>query len=95
MIFAVRTVHRKYMEETGNLGEYHHFTQEIWLDEGLTEQQSEEILIHEILEAIKDIYILKYPHIILNLYGVALHTLIRDNPGIFAVNESREAEGNG
>lgn len=81
----VITVLRKDMEEEerGNLGEYHHFTQEIWLDQNLTPQGAEEIFIHEILEAIKDIYLLDYPHEILNINGVALHTIIKDNPGIF------------
>lgn len=76
---------RKNMDEEkrSNMGEYHHFTQEIWLDERLTEQQEEEIFIHEILEAIKDIYLLKYSHEILNLNGVMLFALIKDNPGIF------------
>lgn len=77
------TVHRKNMEGRNNLGEYHNFTQEIWLDEGLTEQQSDEIFIHEIFEAIKDIYSLDYSHEILNLNGVVFHAIIRDNPGIF------------
>jgi hypothetical protein len=81
------TVLRKDMEI--NLGEYHHFTQEIWLDEGLTEQCFEEVFLHEILEAIKDIYSLDYPHEILNLIGVVLHAIIKDNPDIF-VEESNE-----
>jgi hypothetical protein len=77
------TVHKKNMEDRSNLGEYHNFTQEIWLDEGLTEQQCEEIFLHEIFEAIKDIYSLDYAHEILNINGVVLHAIIKDNPEIF------------
>lgn len=71
------------MEGRNNLGEYHNFTQEIWIDEGLTEQCGEEIFIHELLEAIKDIYSLRYSHKILNFYGVVLHAIIKDNPEMF------------
>lgn len=88
----VVTVHRKNMEARINLGEYHHFTQEIWLDEGLTEQCCEEVFIHEVLEAIKDIYSLDYDHGILNLIGVALFTIIKDNPDIFEAERKEEVE---
>jgi len=79
------SIHFKNMDDENreNMGEYHHFTQEIWLDERMTVQQCEEVFIHELLEAIKDIYILKYPHGVLNTIGVALHTIIKDNPEIF------------
>lgn len=78
-------VRRTDMEARGTLGEYHRFNQEIWLDKRLTEQCAEEIFIHEILEAIKDIYSLDYPHEILNLYGVVLHAIITDNPELMEV----------
>lgn len=81
--YIIRVIRKKDAMEY-NLGEYHHFTQEIWLDEELTEQQTEEIFIHEILEAIKDIYSLDYPHEILNTNGVALHAFIKDNPEVFS-----------
>lgn len=82
--YIITVLRRKgVMEERGNLGEYHHITQELWIDEELTEQQAEEIFIHEILEAFKDIYLLKYSHDILNLNGVMLHALIKDNPDMF------------
>ena len=70
-------------EHKENMGEYHHFTQEIWLDERMTVRQCEEVFIHELLEAIKDIYLLEYPHGVLNVNGVVLHSIIRDNPEIF------------
>lgn len=79
------SIHFKNMddEHKENMGEYHHFTQEIWLDERMTVQQCQEVFVHELLEAIKDIYLLDYPHEILNINGVVLHSIIKDNPEIF------------
>lgn len=67
------------MLERGHQGEYHPMTQRIFLDDAMTLQQREEILIHEILEAIISIYDINIEHRDLNLLGVVIHQVIKDN----------------
>lgn len=63
------------------LGEYSSFEQRISIAEGLTEQQKNETLIHEILEAINDIYELGLDHDEqLCKLSVAIHQIVVDNP---------------
>lgn len=63
------------------LGEYSSFEQRISLSEGLTEQQKNETLIHEILEAINDIYELGLDHDEqLCKLSVVIHQIVVDNP---------------
>lgn len=62
------------------IGEYSHFEQKIVLAEGLTEQQQNETLIHEILEAIDAIYELGLDHDEqLSKLSVIIHQIIQDN----------------
>ena len=63
------------------LGEYSPFEQRIKIATGLTKQQRDETLIHEILEAINDIYELGLDHNEqLCKLSVALHQILVDNP---------------
>lgn len=63
------------------LGDYSPFEQKIRLAEGLTSQQKEETLIHEVLEAINDIYELGLEHDEqLCKLSVAIHQIVVDNP---------------
>lgn len=65
----------------GRLGEYSSFEQAIRLAEGLTSQQRKETLIHEVLEAINDIYELGLEHDEqLCKLSVAIHQIVVDNP---------------
>jgi hypothetical protein len=65
--------------ESKALGEYAPIRQEILIDENLTKQQKQEVLIHEILEAIGSIYKLDMLHDDLNIIGIALHQIFKDN----------------
>lgn len=70
--------------ETGNLGEYSPTAQEIRLDTSLTTQQRQEVFIHEILEAINNIYDLNLDHDNqLCKLSVVLHQILVDNPRLF------------
>lgn len=63
-----------------NLGEYLPFEQKIKLAKGLTRQQKNETLIHEVLEAINDIYELSLEHDEqLCTLSVVIHQIIVDN----------------
>lgn len=62
------------------IGEYSPFEQKIKIAKGLTKQQKEETLIHEVLEAINDIYELGLDHDEqLCVLSVALHQMLVDN----------------
>ncbi len=62
-----------------HVGEYFPRTQEIQIEVAATEQQKEEVLLHEILEAIKTLFDLEIPHPALNTLGVVLHQVLKDN----------------
>lgn len=65
------------------IGEYSSYEQKIKLHPGLTEQQKNETLIHEVLEAINDIYELGLEHDEqLCKLSVAIHQIIVDNNNI-------------
>lgn len=62
------------------IGEYSPFEQTIRIAAGLTKQQEIETLIHEVLEAINDIYELGLDHDEqLCKLSVAIHQIITDN----------------
>ncbi len=65
--------------ERESTGEYHPFLQEIWLDDTLTKQQREEVFVHEVLEAVKDIYDIVLAHKELTLIATVLHQILKDN----------------
>lgn len=66
---------------SSRLGEYSPYEQRIGIAQGLTKQQRDETLIHEILEAINDIYELGLNHDEqLCKLSVALHQIMVDNP---------------
>ena len=66
--------------DTRQIGQYSHRFQEIRIDAGSTEQQKNETLIHEILEAVDCIYDLNLDHDNqLCKLSVILHQIITDN----------------
>ncbi|MGC9338715.1 hypothetical protein [Listeria ivanovii] len=65
------------------LGEYSPFEQVINIAAGLTEQQRFETIIHEVLEAINDIYELGLEHDTqLCKLSVIIHQILTDNKGL-------------
>jgi len=64
-------------------GEYHPRIQTIKIDKDCSEQEREEVFIHEVLEAIKAIYDIQLEHRDLSLLATVLHQVIKDNPEIF------------
>lgn len=77
---------RNILANESRLGEYSPFEQRIRLAEGLTVQQKSETLIHEILEAINDIYELGLEHDEqLCKLSVAIHQIMVDNPQLINV----------
>lgn len=65
------------------IGEYSPFEQKIKLAKDLTDQQQKETLIHEILEAINDIYELGLDHDEqLCKLSAIIHQLVVDNPNL-------------
>jgi len=66
------------------IGQFVPRLQEIQMDPGLTQQQAEEVFIHEVLEAVNYFYKLGLKHSYIATLGVLLHQVIKDNPGVFA-----------
>jgi hypothetical protein len=71
------------MTDRRNMGEYHPRTQTIKIDSDCSKQQSEETLIHELLEAITSIYDIAIEHKDLSNLATVLHQVIKDNPQMF------------
>lgn len=70
----------KILANESRIGEYSPFEQKITLATGLTEQQKNETLIHEILEAINDFYELNLDHDEqLCKLSVVIHQILTDN----------------
>lgn len=70
----------KILANEGRIGEYSPFEQKITLANGLTKQQKNETLIHEILEAVNDLYELNLEHDEqLCKLSVVLHQILVDN----------------
>jgi hypothetical protein len=68
------------MLEKDNEGEYAPLSQEIKIDPLLTAQKRTAVLIHELLEAVNDIYKLDLDHDNqLHSLSVAIHQIITDN----------------
>lgn len=71
---------------SSRLGEYSPIEQKITLAKGLTEQQKNETLIHEILEVINSIYELNLAHDEqLCKLSVAIHQILVDNKSLISV----------
>ncbi len=71
------------------IGEYSPFEQKIKLAKGMTKQQQTETLIHEILEAVNDIYELNLDHDEqLCKLSVVLHQIISDNKTLISALRS-------
>ena len=71
------------MTDRQHTGEYHPRIQTIKIDKDCSEQEREEVFIHEVLEAIKAIYDIQLEHRDLSLLVTVLHQVIKDNPEIF------------
>lgn len=77
----------KILPNEGRIGEYSPFEQKIKLSKGLSGQQENETLIHEILEAVNDIYELGLDHDEqLCKLSVVLHQIIVDNKHLINVS---------
>ena len=75
----------KLIANEARIGEYSPIEQTIRIATGLTDQQKKETLIHEVLEAINDIYELSLNHDEqLCKLSVAIHQIIVDNFGYFS-----------
>ena len=75
----------KILTNESRIGEYSPIEQKIKLYPGLTEQQKNETLIHEVLEAINDIYELDLDHDgQLCKLSVVIHQIIADNQKLFS-----------
>lgn len=74
----------KILPNNSRIGEYSPYEQIIRIAPSLTDQQKNETLIHEIIEAINDIYELGLDHDEqLCKLSVAFHQIIVDNPELF------------
>jgi len=71
------------MTDRQHTGEYHPRIQTIKIDKDCSEQEREEVFIHEVLEAIKAIYDIQLEHRDLSLLATVLHQVIVDNPEVF------------
>ena len=71
------------MTDRQHNGEYHPRIQTIKIDKDCSEQEREEVFIHEVLEAIKAIYDIQLEHRDLSLLATVLHQVIVDNPEVF------------
>ncbi|MFP4017190.1 MAG: hypothetical protein ACLFUI_09175 [Halanaerobiales bacterium] len=67
------------MIERNNIGEMEPRTHVIRLDKAASEQQKEETLLHEIIEAINYMYCMDLDHHQIELLGVTLHQALKDN----------------
>jgi len=64
------------LADTGNFGDYNTRTLTITLSETLSDQKKGLILLHEIIEAIVDIYALNLKQTEIQALGVAFHELL-------------------
>ena len=67
------------MIDREHLGEMAPRTQEISIEKGSSEQQKEETLLHEIIEVLNWMYNIKLEHYQIELLGVSLHQVLKDN----------------
>jgi hypothetical protein len=78
--YTVSVVHSDNLVANGLVGEYAPFEQKISIANGLSKQHEQETLIHEVLEAINDLYELGLEHDSqLCKLSVVLHQIIVDN----------------
>ena len=73
------------MTDEGICGAYNSRIKEIVLDPDLGDETMHGVFIHEVVEAIKDIYhteCLRDDHHAINQLGESLHQVLRDNPEI-------------
>jgi hypothetical protein len=71
------------MLEDNHRGEYSLRTQIIKIDKATTKQSIEETFIHEMLEAMTNIYDIDIAHKDLSNLATVLHQVIKDNPEVF------------
>lgn len=87
----VYTVNRKnkLSMDSGNIGECHNNTLQICTDADLAKSQEEEVLLHEILEALKYRMGLTgdgdFPHKLLEQISEGLYSVMSDNPHVFSI----------
>ena len=67
------------MNDRELLGEMAPREQEIIIEKGSSEQQKEETLLHEIIEVLNWMYNIKLEHYQIELLGVSLHQVLKDN----------------
>lgn len=67
------------MTDRMELGNYEPRTQVINIERDSSNQQKEETLVHEILEAVIAIYDLKLEHHALSILATVLHQVFKDN----------------
>lgn len=67
------------MSDRERLGEMAPRTQEISIEKGSSKQQKEETLLHEIIEVLNWMYNIKLEHYQIELLGVSLHQVLKDN----------------
>ena len=67
------------MNDREHLGEMAPRTQEISIEKGSSEQQKEETLLHEIIEVLNWMYNINLEHYQIELLGVSLHQVLKDN----------------
>ena len=67
------------MTDRQHTGEYHPRIQTIKIDKDCSEQEKEEVFVHELLEAIKAIYNIELYHRELTLLATVLHQVIKDS----------------
>lgn len=71
------------VDTVGNMGGYNYGKQVIIIDKSVNESQTEETLLHEIVEAINLMYEFGLPHDKIQTLGCVLHQIIKDNPKMF------------
>ena len=71
------------MTDRQHTGEYHPRIQTIKIDKDCSEQEREEVFVHEMMEAITAIYDIPLKHRDLSLLATVLHQVIVDNPEAF------------
>ena len=70
---------RVVQDGTSSRGSHSGKLQKIWIDTSPHRQQTESVLIHEILEAINDLYELELEHSRITVLGTTLYQVLKDN----------------
>lgn len=87
ILFKEYTVKRadNMRNEKGNMlyGEVDYVTQTITLNSAASEEQSKSTVLHEVVHALDELYIIGLKEKQVEKLGVALYMFIRDNPEMF------------